>query len=61
MNLENKLIFLAGSTGLAGTSILRRLLIDYPAVKIRASCYKNTKPFISDARIEYVYGDLKSL
>jgi len=61
MFLENKLVFLAGSTGLAGSAIIKRLLAVCPTVKIRASYYKNTQPFIEDKRIEYVCGDLRSL
>ncbi len=54
------MIFLAGATGLAGSSILEYLLKNYSSIKIRASHYKHTKPFIKHERIEYVYGDLKS-
>ncbi len=61
MYLEDKLVFLAGSAGLAGTSILQRILADYPTTKIRGSYYKHTKPFVKDSRIEYVYGDLRSV
>ena len=57
MSLEDKKLFLAGSTGMAGTSILRHLLDNYPKIKIRAS-YHNAAPFIQDSRIEYVQGDL---
>ena len=61
MPLNDKVIFLAGSTGLAGTSILLHILGNYPTAKIRASHHINTKPFIKHKQIEYVYGDLKSI
>jgi GDP-L-fucose synthase len=60
MNLNGKLIFLAGSTGLAGASILQFLLEQYPEARIRAS-YHLTKPFLHDKHIEYVHSDLRSL
>lgn len=59
MYLDNKLVFLAGATGLAGTSIIKYILDNYPSTKIRASFF-HTKPFIKHEKIEYVYGDLKS-
>lgn len=58
MNLNNKVIFLAGSTGVAGSSIIKHLLERYPAVHIRAVCHK-TKPFIRHKQVEYVWGDLR--
>lgn len=60
MYLNNKLVFLAGATGLAGSSILEYILKNYPSTEIRASYYKHTEPFIKHKRIDYVYGDLKS-
>lgn len=59
MYLDNKLVFLSGSTGLVGSSIMKYLLDNYPAIRIRASFYKHKKPFIKHKRIEYVYGDLR--
>jgi GDP-L-fucose synthase len=59
MYLDNKLVFLAGSTGLAGSSIIKYILDNYPTTRIRAAYYKHTKPFIKHERIEYVYGDLR--
>ena len=60
MYLNNKLVFLAGSTGLAGSSIMSYILNNYPTTKIRAAYYKHTQPFIEHERIDYVYGELKS-
>ena len=59
MPLNDKLVFLAGATGLAGSSILEYIISNHPKTKIRA-VYHRTKPFIKDERIEYVHGDLKS-
>jgi len=58
--LDNKLVFLAGSTGVAGSSIMKYILNNYPTTKIQAAYYQHTKPFIEHERVEYVYGDLKS-
>lgn len=60
MPLDNKKIFLAGSTGMAGTAILRYLIENAPIVQIRAS-YHNTVPLIKNKQIDYVRGDLRSL
>lgn len=60
MLLNNKKIFLAGSTGMAGTSIMRAILDNCPAVKIRASLH-NTVPAINDPRVEYIKADLRSV
>lgn len=59
IDLSNKNIFLAGSTGLAGTSILQHIVKNYPDAQIRAT-YHNTKPFIEHKNIEYINGDLIS-
>ena len=56
--LDNKLVFLSGSTGLVGSSIMKYLLDNYPTTRIRASFYNHTKIFIKNERVEYVYGDL---
>lgn len=58
MYLDKKLIFLAGGTGLVGTSIAQHILDNYPTVRIRAT-YKDTKPFIKNERLEFVRCDLR--
>lgn len=60
MYLDHKRVFLAGSTGLAGSSIMNYLLAQYPTTKIRACYHTHTKPFIQHERVEYVDGDLRS-
>jgi GDP-L-fucose synthase len=60
MYLDNQHIFLAGSTGLAGSAIIEWLLRYYPSIKVQAA-YHTTEPFIRDDRITYVHGDLSSL
>jgi nucleoside-diphosphate-sugar epimerase len=57
MLLNNKTIFFAGSTGLAGSSMMNYLVIHYPEIKIRAS-YFHTDLFIYHQNVEYVHGDL---
>ncbi|MFZ0052901.1 MAG: NAD-dependent epimerase/dehydratase family protein [Desulfobaccales bacterium] len=50
-------IFLAGATGLAGTSILRYLLTNFPQARIRGT-YFQTTPFLWDGRVDYLQADL---
>lgn len=56
---NNRIIFLAGSTGLVGSSIMQYILNNCLETRIRASFYKHTKPFINHERVEYVNGDLR--
>ncbi|MBF0460630.1 MAG: NAD(P)-dependent oxidoreductase [Magnetococcales bacterium] len=58
--LANKTIFLAGATGLTGSSILEHVIAHCPTTRIRAA-YRHTQPHIRHERIEYVQGDLASL
>jgi nucleoside-diphosphate-sugar epimerase len=60
MLLDNKRVFLAGSTGMAGVSILRYILDNCPSAKICAP-YHITGPIIKHKQVDYVYGDLRSL
>ena len=60
MPLNEKKIFLAGSAGMAGTSILKHLLDNNSAAGIRAS-YHRSRPVIDDERVDYVQGDLRSV
>lgn len=60
MYLDNKVVFLAGATGMVGSSIMRYILDNYPTTKIRACYYRHTKPFINHERVNYVYGGLES-
>ncbi len=57
MNLEEEVIFLAGATGLAGTSLIKAILATCPSVRIRG-VYHRTEPFFRDERLEYVKADL---
>ncbi len=59
MYLDNKLVFMAGATGLVGSSVLNRILADYPNTRVRA-VVSSTAPFIQHQRVEYVQGDLRS-
>ena len=58
MYLNNKTVFLAGATGLVGTSIIQHLLNHCPDTKIRA-VYNQTNPFIQNERITYIKTDLR--
>ena len=59
--LDDKRVFVAGATGLAGYTILQHILDSCPSVRIRGTCYQNTRPCVEDARIEYVAADLRHL
>jgi GDP-L-fucose synthase len=50
-------IFLAGATGLVGTSIINYVLNNAPTLQIIGT-YKSTKPFIHNERIKYIQADL---
>jgi len=58
MALEDKKIFLAGASGLAGTSIIQNILDNYPSTRVRGT-YLSTQPFLKDKRIEFVQADLR--
>lgn len=57
---NNKNIFLAGATGMAGSSILNYFIENNPDIKITAS-YHTLPPFFNHNSINYVQGDLRSL
>ena len=59
MYLDGKTVFLAGSTGLAGTSIMQHILEHCPATTIRAA-WRETGTFVNHERVQYVRGDLTS-
>lgn len=60
MYLDNKLVFLAGSTGCAGSSIMNYILDNFPTTRVRAAYYRHTKPFVEHKMVEHVRGDLRS-
>ena len=60
MSLDRQTIFLAGASGMTGTSILRRILADHPRARIRAAIHQ-TEPDVQSDRIETVRGDLRNL
>jgi len=55
--LDRQKIFVSGSTGLVGTSIIKYLLTRYPSLRIRGT-YHTSLPFYYDERIEYIRADL---
>ncbi len=59
MYIDNKIIFVAGSTGMTGSSIVQTLLSASPTVRIRGSYRSDLGRFIKDARVEYVHADLR--
>lgn len=59
IDLNDKTIFLAGSTGLAGSSIANNILNSYPKAVVRGA-YFHTQPFLEHEGMNYVKGDLRS-
>jgi GDP-L-fucose synthase len=58
MYLEGKKVFLAGGTGLAGSAVLRQILVSVRDVRVRIPHRSPVGAFTDDTRVEYVYGDL---
>jgi GDP-L-fucose synthase len=52
-------VFVAGATGLAGSSIVRRLLTCEGVTSVRAGHTSGAGVFIEDPRVVYVKGDLR--
>jgi GDP-L-fucose synthase len=50
-------ILVAGATGMVGTSIVRRILSEYPVLNVRGTCHSST-PLFEHERLEYVQADL---
>ncbi|MDP2279525.1 MAG: NAD(P)-dependent oxidoreductase [Nitrospirota bacterium] len=58
--IDDKCVFLAGSTGSVGSAIMQYILDNYPLTKIKAS-YRHREPFLKHERVEYVKADLRVL
>jgi len=59
MYLDDKRVFIAGGSGMAGTGVIRQLLKECPSTRIRASFFCSSGKAISHERLEYVQGDLR--
>ena len=57
MTLRNKSIFLAGATGLAGSSIINYVSENFTDIYIKGSCW-STKPYLENGCVSYVQADL---
>lgn len=60
MYLDDKTVFVAGATGLVGSSIIRYILENCPKTKMVASFYRTNANIIDNKRVEYINGDLRS-
>lgn len=58
--LNNKIVLVAGATGLVGSSIIRHILQNCPNTIIRASINRTSTNIIYDKRVQYIHGDLRS-
>lgn len=58
--LDGRTVFVAGASGLAGSSVVRGLLAASPTVKVRAGRRGDGGTVIDDPRVEYVRGDLRN-
>jgi len=57
--LDGRTVFVAGASGLAGSSVVRTLLAANPTVRIRAGRRGDGGCIVDDRRIEHVRGDLR--
>ena len=57
--LENKTVFVAGGSGMAGRAIINEILKNYKAVKIRAAVFSQGDFCFVNERVEVVRGDLR--
>jgi GDP-L-fucose synthase len=57
--LDGRTVFVAGASGLAGSSVVRALLAANPTVKVRAGRRGDGGCVIDDPRVEPVRGDLR--
>ncbi|MBY0509854.1 MAG: NAD(P)-dependent oxidoreductase [Rhodospirillaceae bacterium] len=60
MYIDGKTIFVAGATGLAGSSIVRALLDASSDVRVRGGHRGDAGYFIEDDRLEYSRGDIRN-
>ena len=60
MSIANQTLFLAGATGMTGTSLLETLRAHSPTTRIRAAVHQ-TEPDCAYDDVEYVQGDLRNL
>jgi GDP-L-fucose synthase len=58
--LDGRTVFVAGASGLAGSSVVRALLAANPTVRVRAGRRGDGGAVINDPRVEYVRGDLRN-
>lgn len=56
---KHRTVAVAGATGLAGSSVVRRLLRSDPQVRIRAGYRSRSGWFLEDPRVDYVQGDVR--
>ena len=57
--LENKTVFVAGGSGMAGRAIINEILTNYKKVKIRAAVFSQGDFCFVNERVEVVRGDLR--
>ena len=60
MSIANQTLFLAGATGMTGTSLLETLRAQSPTTRIRAAVHQ-TEPDCAYDDVDYVRGDLRDL
>ncbi len=54
MSLKLDKILVTGATGMLGTAILNKLMVNYPNIEIYALLH-NRAPMVKDSRIKYIY------
>ncbi len=60
MYIDDKTVFVAGATGMAGSAIVRNLLDASPTVRVRGSFRGEIGHFIDDPRVTYDHADFRN-
>ncbi len=60
MQTDGRLVFLAGATGVVGSSVIETILAGSPTLRIRAAYHQRQPLTPGNDRLEYVQGDLRS-
>lgn len=55
--MKDKTIFIAGATGLAGSSLIENIIANFPNVHVKGA-YRTSDPFLQHERISYIKADL---
>ena len=60
MSLNNKTVFVAGGSGMAGHAIVKHILQNFPLANIKSTYYSQNAPINRNPMVEYIRVDLRS-